>query len=147
MLDPAAEEMVFAGNPKSVNRGGDNGNAPIGNVIADRVPTMPQDVMADFFGQLRTDFLIRIEAEDPFTSGSIEGGVLLGGKAFPLLDEDFCPVGLRDLHRVVSGTRVDDNEFGASPGHERLEAFERAFEIVFLVVGDEDDRERHGLQA
>ena len=90
------------------------------------------------------NLLIGIETQNPIALGFIDGGVLLGGEAFPVFDEDFGAVGLGDFYGAVGRVRVDDDDLAATIGDERLNASESARKVSFFVMGDEDDREQHG---
>jgi hypothetical protein len=70
----------------------------------------------------------------------------LGGEAFPVFYENLGAVGVCDFYGAVGGMRVDHDDFALAVGDQRLNAGERAREIGFFVVGDEDDGEEHGLR-
>src|SRR6185369_12004139 len=111
--------------------------------IAHRLSTLSENVVSNFFSQSRINFLVRIQAQNPIARGFVERGILLRGETFPGFDENFCAVRLRDLDGAVGRARIDDDDLALSAGNERLDAFERAAEVSFLVVGDEHDGELH----
>src|SRR5207253_7086478 len=49
----------------------------------------------------------------------------------------------RYLQSAVGRARVHDDDLALGVAHQRHHAFKRAPDVSFLVVGNDDDRERH----
>ena len=98
--------------------------------------------LLDFAGQRGFDFLVSIEREDPVAGGFLQCGILLGGESFPFFYEEFRMEGLGDLAGAIGRAGIDDDDF-VRPRH----ALQRAREVGFLVLRDDDDGEAQADHA
>src|ERR1017187_1969668 len=97
--------------------------------------------------QLEVELLVRIETQNPIARRLVDGRVLLRGEPFPFLDEHFRAERFRDLDRVVSRSRVDDDDFALAIRDQRLHARERASDVGLFVKSNDDNGKVHRWSA
>jgi len=98
---------------------------------------------SDLVCQSQLEFLIGIQTQNPIARGLLDRRVLLRGVAFPRLDENLRTERLGNLNRTVGRAGVHDDDLALAVADQWLHTLQRAADVVFFVVGDDDDGESH----
>src|ERR1051326_3784764 len=97
------------------------------------------DCSGDLFTEWAGDFFIGIDVKQPVPLRPFESPLALRDVSVVFMPDDVRRVPSGQLHRPIGAERIDHDDF-AGPSN----AFETAFDVLFFVVGDEDDGEcRH----
>src|SRR6266496_5702637 len=83
VLDPAAEEEIFARNPEAA-----------------QFPALLNRSL-DFCSEFGFQDLVRVQLQHPIPYRLLHRGILLCGKSLPGLNKHLCSAGTRDLERVI----------------------------------------------
>jgi len=86
--------------------------------------------------ELRGEFFVSVEREDPVSGSLLDGKVFLGGESGPIAVKDFGAEGTGDLRGAVGGIGIDDDDFVGE-----LDAGKCAREVAFFVQRDDGDGE------
>ena len=92
--------------------------------------------------QLLRNPLIRVERQDPGMGSQPVGVILLIGIVRPFALDDLFGESPGQLERAVRAEAVDDDDLVGDPG----QAPQGGLDIGFLVEGDEDRGDLHGLK-
>src|SRR5438552_5078669 len=144
MTDPAPEEVIAARYPRAVDieRFELSVRCDVCELM-NRGP--PSRRILNLDGELTANFLICIDGKNVFALCFVDCGILLRGVALPCFDEYLRAERLGDLDGSVGRAGVDDDNLSFAVGDQWLHTFERAGQVCFFVVGDDDHRQDHRL--
>src|SRR5580658_6523264 len=91
----------------------------------------------------RADLFVCIQTQNPLSRCFLDRRVLLRGIALPFFNEYSRSKRFCDFDGPIGRAGIDDDDLAFSIDNQRLHAGERARDINFLVMSDDDDREDH----
>ena len=97
-------------------------------------------------GEFSINFLVGVQTQNPVAAGLIDRRIFLRGVALPLLEKYFRAQGFGHFDGAVGGAGVQHDDLATGLLDQFGDADQRARQVVFFVVRDEDDGEglRHG---
>src|SRR5438132_6021785 len=97
------------------------------------------DYFGDLFGQLGTNLLIGVEAQDPWLGCLSDSIVLLLRVTGPIPCDNPSPEFLGQCRGPIDASGVDHQDFGRP-----LNTLKAPFDVLPLIFGNDDDTDRRG---